>query len=82
MSKKSYKFEKLKDPETSTTTYPHKHCPVCNRMVDPAEQYCSEECQDVVKKRDKKGKIRMFIMIGVAVAAIVVVLILTLVLNR
>jgi len=81
MSKKSYKFEKLKDSESlSTTTYPHKHCPVCNRMVDPGEEYCSEECQGVVKKKDKKGKLRMWIMIGVAVVAMAVVLILSLVL--
>ena len=81
MSKKSYKFEKIKDAETaSTTTYPHKHCPVCNRMVDPGEEYCSEECQEIVKKKDRKGKIRMFIMIGVAVAAMAVVLVLSLVL--
>ncbi|MBN2154916.1 MAG: DUF2116 family Zn-ribbon domain-containing protein [Candidatus Lokiarchaeota archaeon] len=81
MSKKSYKFDKLKDTETSSTVYPHKHCPVCNRMVDPGEEYCSEECQDVVKKRDKKGKIRTFIMIGVAVVAMATILILTLVLQ-
>ena len=81
MSKKSYKFDKLKDSETaSTTTYPHKHCPVCNRMVDPAEEYCSEECQDKVKKKDKKGKIRMYVMIGVGVLAMAVVVILTIVL--
>ncbi len=81
MSKKSYKFEKLKDSEyESTTTYPHKHCPVCNRMVDPAEEYCSEECQDIVKKKDKKGKLRMYIMIGVAVVAMGVVIVLSLVL--
>ena len=58
----------------------HKHCPVCNRMVDPGEEYCSEECQEIVKKKDRKGKIRMFIMIGVAVAAMAVVLELSLVL--
>jgi predicted nucleic acid-binding Zn ribbon protein len=81
MSKKSYKFEKLKDPDSiSTTTYPHKHCPVCNRMVDPEEEYCSEECQEAVKKKDRKGKIRMYVMIGVAVIAMVAVVVLSLVL--
>jgi predicted nucleic acid-binding Zn ribbon protein len=49
-------------------------------MVDPAEEYCSEECQEIVKKKDKKGKIRMYIMIGVAVVAIATVVVLSLVL--
>ena len=81
MSKKSYKFEKLKDSETaSITVYPHKHCPVCNRMVDPKEEFCSEECQDIVKKRDKKSKLRTFIPIGIGIVAVIAIIVLTLVL--
>ncbi len=78
MSKKSYKFDKLKESDsTSTTVYPHKHCPICNRMVDPGEDYCSEECQEAVKKRDKKGKLRMYIPIGIGVVAIIVIVVIS-----
>ena len=80
MSKKSYKFDKLKEPGTSSTTvYPHKHCPICNRMVDPGEDYCSEECQEAVKKRDKRSKLRMYIPIGIGVVAIIVIVVISLI---
>lgn len=52
--------------------YPHKHCSVCNKLINIDQNVCSEECGMATKKKDKKSKKRIFSWIFAYVAAIVV----------
>ncbi|MHA1647369.1 MAG: DUF2116 family Zn-ribbon domain-containing protein [Promethearchaeota archaeon] len=75
MSTRSGKFEKYKKSEI----FPHKHCPVCNKMV-PEEgsefgEYCSEECQASIKKGKKSKKRQWIIMIGAYVVVFAVMIV-------
>ena len=66
--KKFQKYKKYKDQDI----YPHKHCPVCKKMV-PEEgsefgEYCSPECAGVPKHKKKKNRKRIiFIIVGYVV---------------
>ncbi len=55
--------------------YPHKHCPVCNKLIEEDEDYCSEECSMVSNKKEKgsKKKIAFFVVIYVVVIVLLFV---------
>jgi len=80
MSQKSYKFKKFNDNEEENSIYPHKHCPVCSRMIEPEQQYCSEACEKLTKTKDKRQKKKLYIIIlsivGASVGLVVVMAVL------
>lgn len=51
--------------------FPHKHCPVCNKMIEETETYCSEECAGSIKQKGKKQKRQIFIVVGVYAIVII-----------
>ena len=67
-AKKYYKYKKY---SYDAEIFPHKHCPVCNRMMPEDQDYCSEECRLIATKEKKgsKKKIALFVIIYVAVIA-------------
>jgi predicted nucleic acid-binding Zn ribbon protein len=79
MSQKSYKFKKYVDNEENPI-YPHKHCPVCNRMIEPELQYCSEACEKLIKTKDKRQKRKLYIIIlSIVGASVGLVLVMTII---
>ncbi len=52
MSKPSSKYQQY----TENYIYPHKHCPVCSKMIGEDETYCSPECEGKTKQKGKKSK--------------------------
>lgn len=63
------KYHRYKE---ETYVFPHKHCPVCNKMIDEEEEYCSPECGGYYKKKDKGEKKKIYTFVMIYVVAIVV----------
>ncbi len=48
----------------------HKHCEICGKVVDPADRWCSPECQekhDDVQKQKKRSAILLVAIIVIAI---------------
>jgi predicted nucleic acid-binding Zn ribbon protein len=73
MAEKS-KYDKYTKYSSKVDIYPHKHCPVCNAMMDPDNRFCSEKCAYTQRSegRGKKKKIGLFI--GIYIGAIILMI--------
>ena len=67
MSKPSSKYQQY----TENYIYPHKHCPVCSKMIGEDETYCSPECEGKTKQKGKKSKRQIFMFVGIYAVTIV-----------
>jgi len=68
-----YKKSKSKYEKYSYTKdiFPHKHCPVCDKMMPEKQDYCSEECAKISKKKDKGSKKKIFFFVAIYIVVIV-----------
>ena len=68
------KLDKYSKYSTKVEIYPHKHCPVCNSLMEPDNRFCSEKCAYSQKKegRGKKKKIGIFIVIYIAAIVLMI----------
>ena len=77
---KRYKFKKHQETSSSSDLFLHKHCDVCNRMIPPDQDYCSEECKTTVETKKKVKKKKNYWIYGiiafVVIGAIIVILVL------
>ncbi|RLI62858.1 MAG: DUF2116 family Zn-ribbon domain-containing protein [Promethearchaeia archaeon] len=65
--------------------FPHKHCPICFKII-PEEgteygEYCSAECAGV-KKTEKKSKKRRYIIMFASYGIMIVVFVIMMILSR
>ncbi len=61
--------------------FQHKHCVTCNKMVPEfGDGYCSNECRNFGKRRDKMDKKKIFSYIGSIGVVVVMVIVLIFVL--
>lgn len=70
------KYQQYKDEYI----FPHKHCPICTKMIEEDQDFCSPECEAKTKTKDKKQKKQIYIFVGIYAIAIVVFIILAFVL--
>ena len=77
---KGYKFKKHQESSSSSDLFLHKHCDVCNRIIPPDQDYCSEECKATVETKKKIKKKKNYWIYGiiafVVIGAIIVILVL------
>ena len=75
---KRYKFKKHQETQTETDIFLHKHCSVCDKMISPDSEYCSEECENRVNtknKSDKKKKYLNYGIIGIVIVGFTLIII-------
>lgn len=77
MSKK-YKFKNQQET-TENSIFPHKHCPVCNKIIPPSDEYCSKDCSGLVTQKKQKDKKKQKKTIGIFIVVIVVIVVVFLV---
>ncbi len=63
MSKFQSKFQKYSG--INEEIFPHKHCPVCNGMMEESEEYCSAQCGGAEKQKGKKKKRKIILFAGI-----------------
>jgi len=71
MSKK-YKFKKHQETQTESDLFLHKHCTVCDKIISPDEEYCSEECKNHVASKKKSQKKKNYLNYGVIIFIVVI----------
>ena len=52
---------------------PHRHCIVCGKAIEPDQQFCSEDCEEVFQKERKRQRnfmIFMFLILFLLLAVI------------
>lgn len=79
---KRYKFKKHQEIHYDSDIFPHKHCSVCNKMMDPEHEYCSEKCRNHVESQDKQKKKRKYRTVGIIVIVFVVILVIVLIVGN
>ena len=81
--KKSYKFRKYQAKTSEgNTVFLHKHCPVCNRMVPPEGEYCSDACKALLENKDKGKKKKLYRNIAFFVIAMVLLVVVMIILGN
>jgi len=74
----SSKYQRYNDEEY---IYPHKHCPVCKKMIDEDQDFCSAECEGTINKKEKKNKRQMIMTIAMSIVPIVILVLMITVFN-
>ncbi|OYT34809.1 hypothetical protein B6U96_11930 [Archaeoglobales archaeon ex4484_92] len=41
---------------------PHRHCLVCGKAIEPDKQFCSDECEEIMKKERRRQRNFMIFM--------------------
>lgn len=49
---------------------PHKHCVVCGKAVEPDKSYCSDKCEDQLKKDQKRQRMFFLMLFGILIIMI------------
>lgn len=71
MSVGKQKYSKYDKYSYNAEIFPHKHCPVCNKMIPEDEDYCSEECRMIATKEEKGSKKKIIIFVVIYIVVIV-----------
>ena len=73
--------KKYKKYKIDGVVYPHKHCPVCNKMVQEEGgefgEHCSAECAGFKKSKKKKSRKKTLFMIGGYAIMIIIFIVIT-----
>ena len=72
--KKTTKYDKYTKYSTKVEIDPHRHCPVCKKLMEPENRFCSEQCAYTQRSEGKGKKMKIGLFIGIYIAAIILMI--------